>query len=40
MSIKVDTVAEQNYLAQLASRFGLSPQVRASLDASLGVGRA
>lgn len=40
MAIKVDTVAEQNYLAQLASRLGISPQVRASLDASLGVGRA
>ncbi|MGD9507690.1 MAG: tellurite resistance TerB family protein [Geminicoccaceae bacterium] len=40
MAIKVDTVAEQNYLAQLASRLELSPQVRASLDASLGVGRA
>jgi uncharacterized membrane protein YebE (DUF533 family) len=40
MAIKVDTVAEQNYLAQLANRLGISPQVRASLDASLGVGRA
>lgn len=40
MAIKVDTVAEQNYLAQLAGRLGISPQVRASLDASLGVGRA
>ena len=40
MAIKVDTPAEQQYLAQLASRLGISPQVRASLDASLGVGRA
>jgi uncharacterized membrane protein YebE (DUF533 family) len=40
MAIKVDTPAEQNYLAQLASRLGITPQVRASLDASLGVGRA
>ncbi len=40
MAIKVDTPAEQNYLAQLATRLGISPQVRASLDASLGVGRA
>ncbi len=40
MAIKVDTAAEQNYLGQLANRLGISPQVRASLDASLGVGRA
>ena len=40
MAIKVDTAAEQTYLAQLAGRLGLSPQVRASLDASLGIGRA
>ena len=40
MAIKVDTQAEQTYLAQLASRLGIPPQVRASLDASLGVGRA
>jgi uncharacterized membrane protein YebE (DUF533 family) len=40
MAIKVDTPAEQNYLAQLATRLGIPPQVRASLDASLGVGRA
>jgi uncharacterized membrane protein YebE (DUF533 family) len=40
MAIKVDTPAEQNYLAQLARRLNISPQVRTSLDASLGVGRA
>ena len=40
MAIKVDTPAEQNYLAQLASRLGIPSQVRASLDASLGVGRS
>ena len=40
MAIKVDTPAEQNYLMQLASRLGINPQVRASLDASLGVGRS
>lgn len=40
MAIQVDTPAEQNYLAQLASRLGIPPQVRASLDASLGVGRS
>jgi uncharacterized membrane protein YebE (DUF533 family) len=40
MAIKVDTPAEQNYLTQLATRLGIPPQVRASLDASLGVGRA
>jgi len=39
MAIKVDTPAEQNYLSQLASRLGISQEVRASLDASLGVGR-
>ena len=40
MAIKIDTQAEQTYLAQLASRLGIPAQVRASLDASLGVGRA
>ena len=40
MAIKVDTAAEKTYLAQLADRLGIPPQVRASLDASLGVGRA
>ena len=40
MAIKVDTPAEQNYLSQLASRLGISQGVRASLDASLGVGRS
>ncbi len=40
MAIKVDTPAEQNYLGQLATRLRIPPQVRASLDASLGVGRA
>ena len=40
MAIQVDTAAEQNYLQQLAGRLGITPQVRASLDASLGVGRA
>ena len=40
MAIKVDTPAEQTYLGQLATRLQISPQVRASLDASLGVGRA
>ena len=40
MAIKVDTPAEQNYLAQLASRLGISPGVRASLDTSLGIGRS
>ena len=40
MAIKVDTPAEQNYLGQLATRLGIPQQVRASLDASLGVGRA
>ena len=39
MAIKVDTPAEENYLGQLATRLDLAPQVRASLDASLGVGR-
>ena len=40
MAIQIDTPAEQNYLAQLASRLGIPTQVRASLDASLGVGRS
>ena len=40
MAIQVDTPAEQNYLAQLASRLRIPAQVRASLDASLGVGRS
>jgi uncharacterized membrane protein YebE (DUF533 family) len=40
MAIKVDTPAERSYLDQLASRLGIPSQVRASLDASLGVGRA
>lgn len=39
MAIKIDTPAEENYLSQLATRLNLAPQVRASLDASLGVGR-
>lgn len=39
MAIKVDTPAEQTYLSQLATRLDLSPAVRSSLDASLGVGR-
>lgn len=39
MAIRVDTPAERSYLAQLAARLRLSPAVRASLDASLGVGR-
>ncbi|MFZ1425720.1 MAG: tellurite resistance TerB family protein [Geminicoccaceae bacterium] len=40
MAIKVDTPAEQTYLSQLATRLNISPAVRSSLDASLGVGRA
>ena len=40
MAIKVDTPAERTYLDQLAARLALAPSVRASLDASLGVGRA
>ena len=40
MAIQVDTPAEQQYMAQLATRLGIPPQVRASLDASLGLGRA
>jgi uncharacterized membrane protein YebE (DUF533 family) len=38
MAIRVDTAAERTYLDQLAARLGLAPSVRASLDASLGVG--
>jgi uncharacterized membrane protein YebE (DUF533 family) len=38
MAIRVDTEAERTYLDQLAARLGLTPSVRASLDASLGVG--
>lgn len=40
MAIRIDTPAEQTYLGQLATRLQIPPQVRASLDASLGVGRA
>ena len=40
MAIRVDTEAERTYLEQLAARLGLAPSVRASLDASLGVGGA
>jgi uncharacterized membrane protein YebE (DUF533 family) len=40
MAIRVDTAAERTYLDQLAARLGLAPSVRASLDASLGVGGA
>ena len=39
MAIRVDTPAEETYLGQLANRLQIPPQVRASLDASLGVGR-
>jgi uncharacterized membrane protein YebE (DUF533 family) len=38
VAIRVDTAAERTYLDQLAARLGLAPSVRASLDASLGVG--
>jgi uncharacterized membrane protein YebE (DUF533 family) len=40
MAIRVDTAAERTYLDQLAARLGLAASVRASLDASLGVGGA
>ena len=39
MAIRVDTPAEETYLSQLAARLQIAPQVRASLNASLGVGR-
>ncbi|MFO1071805.1 MAG: tellurite resistance TerB family protein [Geminicoccaceae bacterium] len=39
MAIRVDTAAERTYLAQLAEKMNLAPAVRASLDASMGVGR-
>ena len=39
MAIRVDTPAEQTYLSQLATRLRIPPQVQASLNASLGVGR-
>ena len=39
MAIRIDTPAERTYLAQLAEKLGLAPAVRASLDASMGVGR-
>ena len=37
LAIEVDTPAEKDYLAQLAAALGLTPEVRAHLDQSVGL---